>query len=167
MTAFERAIGFTLARELEHTTDPTDPGGDTWYGIARKFHPSLAPWPPTRAQAVAQYELEYWTTPGIAELPPPVAIACFDTAVNVGPSRAISMLQQALRVFDERALGPKTKAAVAGTRPAWLVGEFLARRLRYYATLDATEDRYELGWARRVLDLHALCLTLLLTKEIP
>jgi lysozyme family protein len=163
MTTFEQAIAFTLARELEHTTDPTDPGGDTWYGIARKFHPNLAPWPPTRDQAIAQYEREYWTGPGIAELPGPVAIATFDTAVNVGTRRAVSMLQQALRVFDDSALGPKTKAEAAVADPAWLVGELLARRMRYYASLDATEDRYELGWARRVLYLHALCLGLLAT----
>lgn len=167
MTTFEQAIAFTLSREGEHTMDPTDPGGDTWFGLSRRAHPSLDPWPPTRSQAIAQYEQEYWTRPGIADLPLPVAIACFDTAVNVGIRRAISMLQQALRVFDDSALGPKTKAEAALADPLWLVGELLARRMRYYASLDASSDRYELGWARRVLDLHTLCLTLLHTKEAP
>lgn len=167
MSAFEQAIKFTLAREGEHSTDQSDPGGDTWYGLSRRAHPALAPWPPTKGEAIAQYHREYWNALSLDEIPPPVAIALFDTAVNVGGRRAVSMLQQALRVFDDSALGPKTKEQANLADVSWLVSELLARRVRYYASLDATEDRYELGWARRTLDLHALCLTLVLTGETP
>jgi len=160
MTAFDRAIAFTLGWEKEHSPDPVDPGGDTWYGITRRYHPTMEPWPPTRAQAVAQYEREYWRAPGFSGLPDAVAVACFDTAVNCGTRRTISMLQQALRVFDDSLLGPKTLAEASVADQAWLVKEIIARRLRYYASLDATEDRYELGWARRSVDLLVLCIGL-------
>lgn len=161
MTAFDHAIAFTLDHEGGRTTDPSDPGGETWYGLSRRAHPSLAPWPPTRPQAIAQYEREYWTGSRIAELPSPISVAAFDTAVNIGTRRTVSMLQQALRVFDDGGLGPRTTAEAAVADPVWLLGELLARRLRYYASLNSAEDRYELGWARRVLDLHVLCLSLL------
>jgi lysozyme family protein len=150
---FERALEFVLSPRHEgtHSTDPADPGGDTWYGISRVANPDM-PWPPTKEQAAARYRERYWDACSCDRFPWPVALALFDTAVQHSPSDAIRWLQSALGVNADGVVGPITvKAGWAATR------EQLADVLVYRAIRVAHQPafwKFAKGWMRRLFDLH-------------
>lgn len=155
MTPFDRAVAFVLSIEGGHVHDPQDPGGETKYGISQRAYPHLHIASLTEPQARAIYRRDYWERAGCASLPPPIAIALFDAAVNQGPARAIRLLQRSARVPADGIIGPVTRAAIAAADPRDLLLDFLSHRLRAYA-MTRNAARFMRGWARRVLALHAL-----------
>jgi lysozyme family protein len=158
MTPFDRAVGFVLDVEGGHVADSHDPGGETKYGISQRAYPHLHIGSLTEGQARALYRRDYWERAGCGSLPPPIAIALFDAAVNQGPARAIRLLQRSVRVTPDGIIGPVTRAAIAATEPRDLLLDFLSHRLRAYAA-TRNAARFMRGWSRRVLALHALLLS--------
>ena len=163
MTPFDRALAFVLNVEGGFSDDPHDPGGATKYGISQRAYPHLNIRALTRSQARAIYRRDYWQRARCDALPPPIAIALFDAAVNHGVARATRLLQRSARVRADGIIGPKTRAAIAAANPPDLLLDFLSHRLRAYAR-DRNAARFMRGWARRVLSLHAL---LIAERAIP
>lgn len=158
MTTFERALAFVLDAEGSYAHHPEDDGGETVWGISRVAHADI-PWPPTQAQAVAIYQRDYWEPIRGAELPPGLALALLDGAVQHGAGDAIRMLQRALGrgVTVDGWIGPQTMAAVktAPLRPL-LVG-YLAERALHYAT-HHDWPHFGRGWSRRLFRCHQAAL---------
>lgn len=91
---FLETLNFTIARERGYVNDPEDPGGETKWGIAKKFHPdedikNLTPW-----RAAEIYFEEYWNPSGAFELPAPLCTVVFDSAVLCGVGRAKQWLKE-------------------------------------------------------------------------
>lgn len=145
---FPAAVAIVLDREGVLSDDKNDPGGETWFGIARAFHPHI-PWPPTREQAIAIYRAEYWDHCRCGELPWPLALAVFDGAVQHAPVDSVRMLQAAAKVGADGVIGAKTIAA-ASAAPLDVLGEFMALRVLHYAGLPHWKDD-RLGWMRRLM----------------
>ena len=158
---FDEAVRFTLSWEGGYSTDPSDPGGETNFGISKKSHPAVDIKGLTEDNAIAIYRMDYWDRLGLDRLPDWLAPAVFDAAVNLGAGRAISFLQRAARVFEDGVLGPETLRAVGGMAPRDLLLEYLVRRALHYAQLPDLVLRFGLGWYRRLLSLHQACLVLL------
>ena len=121
------------------SNDPDDPGGETVYGIARKYHPYLDPWPPTWEQAKAVYLSEYWIKNGCDELPFPVDVLHADSCVNPGPGAAKAFRMQTGEHSD----------------PYCRCVEYATLRIRYY--LERIKEKpvklkYLVGWTDRTLD---------------
>jgi lysozyme family protein len=122
---FDEVIKPLLAREGGYVNHPDDRGGETYRGIARKFHPSWVGWYHVdsinntsgrdinsriswtflepfvqdfyRAQFWDRMRLEYvWYQTVANEL--------FDTGVNMGVSVAVTFLQEALNVMNRNGL---------------------------------------------------------------
>lgn len=153
MNLFDYALEFTLQHEGGYVNDPADPGGETIYGISRRAHPE--PWAggrPTKATAALIYRRDYWDACRCDELPAPVAVVVFDTAVNCGCRRAVQFLQRAIGTKDDGVIGPitiaKAKALDAGVT-ARLIADY---RLAYYRGL-ATFPRFGKGWTNRTTAL--------------
>jgi len=164
VTAFDFAVEKVL--NIEGVHDQGDAvGGDTWYGISRKAHQDIIPWPPSREQAITIYRTSYWDLVRGDEMPPPIALVVFDAAVQHGVRDAIRFLQEALnymagaRLTVDGDLGPLTLAAVRGALPSRVAAEILARRGIYYPTLPNWEDN-KLGWSRRLFTVHRAALTI-------
>lgn len=155
MMTFERAVEFVLRFEGEHSDDPHDSGGDTWFGISRRAYPRLEPWPPTREQAIELYRQDYWTPCKCSSLPAPIALLVFDSAVNQGPAAAIRLLQKALNVRADGVIGNETLSAIQRSSLRLLVAEFVARRAFQYS-LHPQVGRFGLGWFRRLASCHQL-----------
>jgi lysozyme family protein len=145
---FPRAAALVLPIEGLHSDDPNDPGGDTWYGIARADHPD-APWPPTRDQALAIYRAQYWDANGCGSLPWPVSLAVFDADVNQGDVPGAIVLQQALGVAEDGRIGPVTLAAAAARDPIDLAARVFAKRDERYMRSSGFAN-YGEGWLYRV-----------------
>lgn len=163
-SSFSVAMAFTGEIEGGYSDDPNDPGGETIYGISKRAHPEA--WvdgPPSKELARAIFMADYWRPLRCDELPLPLALALFDTAVNSGQRRAVQMLQMALNDQEvlsylavDGVLGPRTMARALEFK----IGRPVAlrqthHRRRYYNRLARRAwARTQLrGWFRRTLDL--------------
>ena len=132
---WQTAIDFVLSYEGGLVENPLDPGGLTNWGISSRSYPSLDIRNLTRDDAASIYKKDYWDAVHGDELPGPMAVAVFDSAVNQGAGTAKRMLQIALNVEADGIIGPRTiKAAHDGGLDA--VVRFLAERaVRYHETM--------------------------------
>lgn len=153
MSAFDDAIGPLLAHEGGLVDDPKDPGGVTKFGISARAYPHLDIRNLTREQAVAIYKRDYYDALRCDALPPRLARAVFDCAVNQGQGAAARLLQRAAGVAEDGKIGPGALAAVQRADPDGLVRDFFAYRAIAYAAASGW-DRFKLGWMRRLFDEH-------------
>lgn len=157
---FDQAVGFVLREQIEggYVNDPRDPGGETNFGISKRAYPKENIKGMTRDRAIALYKRDYWDKPGCDKLPPKLAVALFDCAVNQGAGIAPKLLQRAIGVAVDGDIGPKsTKAAHAADQDDAVI-QFIGWRLRRYA-FTANASTYMRGWSNRVLELHRFLLT--------
>lgn len=143
-TNLETALEFTLGWECGknkdgslkdgYTNDPTDPGGETKYGISKRAHPTIDIKNLTLDGAIAIYGKEYWEPAGCSSLELPLAVCVFDTAVNMGVKRALQFLQNTKEPTEYTAL----------------------RRNRYYDIVakNPSQQKYLNGWLNRIIDLR-------------
>jgi lysozyme family protein len=150
--AFERLIG----HEAGFSDDPADFGNwtggrpgqgqlkGTKYGVSAKSYPNLDIKHLTLDDAKLLYRRDYWRE----DLPPALAFQFFDAAVNHGQSAAASLLQRALGIKDDGAIGPATREAIAQSNKLDLALNFMAERFEFWA--DArTWPAHGRGWTRR------------------
>ena len=123
MADFEAAYHITLGHEGGYTKDPVDRGGETYRGIARRYHPSWRGWTivdnyktkPNFPQNLNSdenlnkmvkefYKANYWDVNLLDEFPSQViAEEVYDTGVNMHPRRAAKFLQIGLNVLNKNA----------------------------------------------------------------
>lgn len=172
--AFERALAHVLAMEGGYTNDPADPGGPTNFGItladyARSQHTPITPANRDTlvhglqhipsAQVRAIFLNDYWLLAACPNLPPSLALFHFDTAVNMGTSTAIRMLQTALDCTIDGEFGQQTQAAAASADPREALESYAALRRRRYRSLTSF-PRFGRGWLARVDKTLALAVSL-------
>lgn len=106
----DELIEGVIAREGGYVHHPADRGGPTRWGIteavarAEGFAGDMRLF--DRAAAAAIYRRLYWKRPGfdrVAQRASALAAELFDTAVNMGPATAVSMLQRALNALNRGA----------------------------------------------------------------
>ena len=124
MADFEQAFQITLGHEGGYVFDPDDAGGETYRGVARRYHPGWPGWEiidqlkkqaETRRQlnkllgedsGLQQqirnfYKQHYWDRfQGDAVGSQELAEELFDTGVNMGVHRAVRFLQEGLNLLN-------------------------------------------------------------------
>ena len=166
--AFAHCVQIVLEHEGGEVNDPRDPGGHTNLGVtqatlnhARHVVHGL----PARVSdldregALAVYEALYWRPIRGDELPLGLALIVFDAAVNQGVADATRFLQLAVRTAADGIFGPATLAAVKRANPRATILEVGARRMHDYMLLDHLDDRFGLGWSRRLVQTIAAALS--------
>ena len=135
-TAFAKLIG----NEGGYVNDPSDPGGETKYGISKRSYPSEDIPNLTLERAKYIYHVDFWGPCGADSLPDLLKFEMFDLAVNTSaprrPVTAIKMLQEAVHEVTDGIFGPRTLQAVQSMDPARALRRLQAIRLRYYTALD-------------------------------
>ena len=129
MDNFDRSIEFVLKWEGGYTNDTRDSGGETKYGISKRAYPMLDIKNLALEDAKLIYLKDYWEKAGCDTLEWPMCLVVFDTAVNMGVSRA--------KGFSERASN-------------WT--DYLFIRIEHYAKLN--KPQFLRGWVNRVIDLQ-------------
>ena len=146
---FDMAFDVLMKVEGGLVDDPRDLGGLTKFGISKKAYPNLDIESLTLEQAKEIYKKDYWNKCKCDDLPPSFDIAVFDTAVNMGPGKAIMLLQKAVREKVDGVLGEKTLAAANKS------GQDELRRLLLYRLFDYSQQHgysyYKNGWFDRLL----------------
>lgn len=157
---FPQYIERVLSHEGNLSMDPKDPGNwtggrrgagqlkGTKFGISAKAYPYLDIKNLTRGHAIEIYKRDFWDASGASKMHPAFAFQMLDAAVNHGIGNATRMLQTAVGVSPDGAIGPITRKAIAAADPTDLVLNFFGARLDFYAGLGDF-DRYGRGWMRR------------------
>jgi lysozyme family protein len=152
MSTFDKAFELLIGHEGGYVNDPRDPGGETKFGISKRAHPLCDIAGLTVGDAKAIYKKDYWDKVKGDSLPPMVAFAVFDAAVNNGVHRASQWLQEAVKVPADGAIGNQTLAGVRKRFPEDVLVDFCAARLRFMVHL-ATWNDFSGGWSRRLVKI--------------
>lgn len=149
---FEDAIDIILKHEGGYVNNPKDPGGETNFGIAKRFYPSLNIKTLTKEDAIEIYRKNYWDECKIELLPPALRLIVFDCAVNQGPLVSIALLQAALGVKADGDLGPITLKKLQEHNVMKVVEKYAQMRLDRYQQ-NRQFDYFGAGWTKRLLDV--------------
>jgi len=153
-TTFNEIIEEVLKHEGGYVNDPNDRGGETKYGIAKRFYPNIDIKNLTIEQTKKIYHQDYWRPSKCDEVPGNLRHIYFDMAVNFGISGAVKVLQRAAnasRVPDievDGKIGPNTINAIQKLK----VDRVRAYRVLRFANIvikKPEQERFWLGWFRR------------------
>jgi len=162
MTAFDRAMKFVFKWEGGYSNHPSDPGGETNFGIAKRSHPDVDIKNLTEEGAKEIYRKAYWDKIKGDDLPEEVAVALMDYAVNSGVDRAAKAIQRLVHVGVDGQIGPNTISAVQTA--ATLLGNkrvaqnIVMERSDFLCGLVANKPEMAVfmkGWMRRTHSLMA------------
>ncbi len=150
-----------LRHEGGFVNHPKDPGGITNLGVTKRVWEEWTSHPANEADmrgltpgmVEPLYRERYWRKVRGDELPAGVDLAVFDCAVNSGPGRAAMLLQQAIGVWPDGVIGPKTMAAIKAADAKATVDRFCDLRLAFLRGLP-TWPTFGKGWERRVEDVR-------------
>lgn len=178
-SVFNAAHAHVMRWEGGFFDHPNDPGGVTNYGVSLMFLKGLElvegdidgdgdidrddVLKITKEQARAIFKRHFWDKPRAAELPPLVAMAYYDLAVNAGNGRAALVLQEAINALRPGAIaklapnvGPLTRRyagmLAAEGREAELALAYLDRRENWYRRLAKARPKSAVflrGWLNR------------------
>jgi len=157
---FQQALKFILDPEGGYSNHSADRGGETKYGIAKKFYPNedIPNLTPERAGEI--YKQDYWDKIKGDYLPSGVDYIVFDSAVNHGVGNAGKFLQRAINRINDQIkvdgiIGVQTitKATHLGTT---LIPEIIRERDIFYRKIIANDKSQEVffkGWMNRLADV--------------
>jgi lysozyme family protein len=158
---FDECFARVLKSEGGYVNDPADNGGETNLGV------TIGAWGAYLGRAIKPGEMKaltpdavkpfykamYWDKVGGDKLPPSVAYAVFDFAVNAGVSRAAKFLQRAVGAVDDGVVGSGTLGMVAKADPAKLLQNFISQKIAFYTELaqrNPSQQKFLKGWLARV-----------------
>jgi lysozyme family protein len=154
---FSTAVEIVLDFEGKYSNHPSDPGGETMYGITKAQYPHLNIRHVTRLQAIKIYEKDYWEAIRADELPTEVRLMVFDAAVNHGQGTSIMLMQHALGVPVDGRLGPITLGAFDDYDFDKFFVEFFRRRSNIYTNHPGFEY-FKNGWFDRLFKVALISL---------
>lgn len=148
--AFDKAFAMIISAEGGYVNNPTDPGGETKFGISKKSYPTVDIKNLTLEGAKAIYLRDFWQATHGDELPWPLSLFVFDAAVNQGLPAAVALLQKSLGVAQDGSFGSRTQKAIANIPDQKeTCSLFMAdRALRYTGTRNF--DTFGRGWLKRL-----------------
>lgn len=152
---FDQAFDALIGNEGGYSSHPSDPGGETMWGITARvarqagYMGNMRDLPLETAKQIARNQ--YWNAVRAEELPEQVRFDVFDAGYNSGPKQAIKWLQRAAGATDDGIFGPGTLAAVDKMDPDVLLRRFNGNRLRFFTSLP-TWGAFGKGWANRIAD---------------
>ena len=157
MKSFDEIIEQVLHHEGGYVNDPKDLGGETKYGITKRFYPELNIKELTIEKAKQIYKQDYWDKNKVESLPQNLWHIYFDMCVNMGKRTAVKVLQRAAvnkgrDIEVDGGLGPMTIGALKGVE----LDRVRAFRVKYYVDLITArpeQEKFYLGWFRRATEV--------------
>ncbi len=144
-------------RKVGYVNIPQDRGGLTKYGVAQNANPRVDVQNLNLAGAMRVYFDSYWTTAKCAQIPYPVQIMHFDAAVNHGVGTAAKMLQEAVGVTADGAIGPATLSKMREIPPVELINRLNAIRVARFNRIvqrNPSQQMFLRGWLNRAAAVH-------------
>jgi len=154
---FNDIIEKVLKHEGGYVNDPKDLGGETKFGITKRFYPDIDIKNLTKEEAKEIYKNDYWDKNRVESLPEELWYIFFDMCINMGRGTAVKILQRAANskgrnISVDGGLGPATIGALKGVE----VERVRAYRVKYYSDLVTKrpeQDKFYFGWFRRSMEV--------------
>lgn len=150
---FDQAFDLLIGHEGQYSNHPSDPGGETCWGITRRvaiqegYQGDMHTLPRETAKAI--YKRRYWDKVQADQMPDAIRFSLFDAAVNSGVQQAVKWLQRVIDVGDDGILGPLTLGAAHRANGLMTALRLNAERLDFMTSLP-TWGAFGRGWARRI-----------------
>jgi len=154
----DETFDFIIEKVLEHeggyVNDKDDLGGETKYGITKRFYPHLDIKNLTKEEAKEIYYKDYWLPSKAHKLPQSIQYPYFDCVVNTGQSRAVKILQKAcnnknpFKIKEDGRIGAATISACQNLEK----DRFISYRILWYSFLiskNPTQEKFWYGWYKR------------------
>ena len=159
LTHFDEIIERVLEHEGKYVWDKDDLGGETKYGITKRFYPDVDIKNLTKEEAEKIYYDDYWVKNRVPQLPENLRHIYFDMCVNQGRGTAVRVLQRACNskgadLKVDGGLGPSTIKAIQKHKPC--DNRTRCYRLKHYYDLvnkKPEQERFLFGWFRRTLEV--------------
>ena len=157
-TTFNEIIEVVLEHEGGYVNDPDDAGGETNFGIAKRWYPNVDIKNLTKEQAEKIYHQDYWRPGKCDEVPRQLRHIYFDMCVNFGQGGAVKVLQQAAnaknrnKIEVDGGIGPKTINAIQNVS----LDRVRAYRVLRFANIvidKPNQEKFWVGWFRRALEV--------------
>lgn len=154
---FPASLAAVLKSEGGNDDDPADHGGRTSRGITQREYDKwrsknglqhLDVWKASQEEIEKIYHDDYWN-PNCDDLPLGADYLLFNMNVNAGPGRGAKILQVAVGVTPDGAIGPATKAAIATVNPVALIDKYSDASRAFYLSLN--QPKFTQGWLNRVV----------------
>ena len=111
---FNEIIDQVLEHEGGYVNDPEDLGGETKYGITKRWYPKIDIKNLSLEDAINIYYNDYWKPSKAEYLPEEIRATYFDMCVNMGQKQAVKTLQETInsieltRIAEDGIIGPQT-----------------------------------------------------------
>jgi lysozyme family protein len=157
-TTFEHVIGKVIEHEGGYVNDPHDSGGETNFGISKRWFPDLDIKNLTKEDAINIYYNNYWIPGKVDQLPNDIRSTYFDMCVNMGQSRATKILQQAINSKKSSKIDVDGRIGTQTISNADKVtkGRLQAYRCLYYGKIiskQPEQERFYYGWYKRAISV--------------
>ncbi len=161
---FPQSLKRLLKIEGEGSNDPKDRGGETRYGVSKRYNPDL--WrdgPPTLATVEPFYLSTFWEPLRCQSFPAAVADELFDSGVNCGcfrsgqfkgRFRAAVWLQWAYNLCRPEAWSDITVDGRIGPQTIRAVNRICRHSAAWQAAIVAAQNGYQFGHYARQNDRH-------------
>lgn len=150
-----------LFSEGVYDNDPDDAGGETFYGLTRKYLDSIGiKTKPNKQQAINIYRQHIWDKYNLSDYHPVIAFSYGDAIINHGPYQATKMIQVPLSVKVDGIMGPVTHDSLKKTKNIKRFWEnYRLFRIRFYVKISKNRNnkKFLVGWLVRV---HTIAETL-------
>ena len=156
LTTFNEIIEEILEHEGGYVNDPLDAGGETNFGIAKRFYPNVDIKNLTKEQAKKIYHQDYWRPAKCDEVPPHLRYIYFDMCVNFGRNGAVKVLQRASNAKNKEkikvdgGIGPATLNAIQNLETE-RVKAYRVLRFADIVIKKPEQERFWFGWFRRAV----------------
>lgn len=153
MLRFDKAIGIVLGHEGGYSNNPSDPGGETNFGICKRQYPSIDIKSLTKQEAVEIYKRDYWRQYFDDINDESTAIKLFDLSVNLGHGQATKFIQRACNILGQNlkvdgGFGNKTLMAINACDAKTLYVLMIGEAEKFYKKLD--KPMFLAGWLNRL-----------------
>ena len=157
LTEFDEIIAKVLEHEGGYSFDSKDLGGETNWGITKRFYPNLDIANLTKEEAIEIYFNDYWLKNKVDKMPDQIKYIYFDMCINMGKRTAVKILQRSAvskgnEIDVDGGLGPATLKAIKNDE----VDRVRAYRIKYYSDIVAKkpeQNRVYYGWFKRSLEV--------------
>lgn len=156
---FQKAMrDYVIPNEGGYINHPDDKGGETNFGISKKYYPNEDIKNLTRERANAILYRDFWKWNGIHKLPDEIVGIVFDDGVNSSPLQAIKNTHRALGIVPGNIIGEQTLNTLKTITPE----EFLTNYREEVKSLrqkiverDSSQAVFSNGWNNRINRYHS------------
>ena len=157
-TTFNEIIETVLEHEGGYVNDPHDSGGETNFGIAKRWYPNVDIKNLTKEEAKKIYHQDYWRPGKCDSVPSELRHIYFDMCVNFGRKGTVKVLQQAAnsktrnKIDVDGGIGPATLKSIQNLS----IDRVRAYRVLRFANIvidKPNQEKFWLGWFRRAIEV--------------